>query len=165
MSMAVITGASAGMGREFVRAVRVQRPEIDEFLLIARRRERLEAIAAELPGVRVNILALDLTDSASFNQIAAFFDAHRPKISLLINNAGFGTLGETVDSSLTSQTNMVALNCGALTAMCVLAAPYFQRGGAIINVSSIASYVPTPRMTVYSATKSYVTGFSRALRS
>lgn len=164
MSMAVITGASAGLGREFVKAVRDQHPEIDEYLLIARRRDRLEAVAADLTGVKTHLLALDLTDPAGFDEIARFLSERRPDIRLLVNNAGFGTLGELEKSSVSSQLNMTALNCGALTALCALAAPFMKRGAAIVNVSSIAAFVPTPRMATYAATKAYALSLSRALR-
>lgn len=165
MSMAIITGASAGMGREFVRAVMKHRPEIDEFLLIARRKDRLDAMAAEMSGKTVYSLPLDLTDQKSFDVISDFLKEKKSDVRLLINNAGFGTLGNLEESDPHRQADMAALNCGALTALCVIVSPYIKKGGAILNVSSIASFVPTPRMTTYSATKAYVSSLSRALRS
>ena len=164
MSMAIITGASAGLGRAFVRAVRAMRPEIGEYVLIARRRDRLEAMAADLTGVRTHVLALDLTERKSYDEIARFLEENRPDVGLLINNAGFGTLGDLCGSGVSSQVNMTALNCGAMTALCALVTPYMSRGAAIINVSSIAAFVPTPRRSAYAATKAYALSLSRSLR-
>ena len=164
MSMAIITGASSGLGREFVRAVRAECPDIDTFLLIARRRDRLEAVAADLSGATVHTLALDLTERKSLDDIAAFLAEKKPDVRLLVNNAGFGTLGELEKSSLSSQLNMVTLNCGAATALCRLAAPYMKRGAAMVNVSSIAAFVPTPNMSTYAATKAFVLSLSHSLR-
>ena len=138
MSMAIITGASSGLGREFVRAVREQRPEIDEFVLIARRRERMEALAAEMPDKKTTILPLDLASAESYDALARFLQERRPEVELLINNAGYGILGDMAEGDVPSQAGMVTLNCGALTALCTLVLPYIRRGGVIINVSSIA---------------------------
>ena len=164
MSMAIITGASSGLGREFVRAVREQRPEIDEYVLIARRRERMEALAADMPGKKVTVLPLDLSSSESFDTLSRFLSSRKPDVALLINNAGYGILGDMAEGDVSSQVGMVTLNCGALTALITLVLPYISEGGVIINVSSIASFVPTPRMAVYGATKSFVASLSRALR-
>ena len=152
MSMVIITGASSGLGREFVRAVMQQRPEIDEFVLIARRRERMEALAAEMPDKKTTILPLDLASAESYDALARFLQERRPEVELLINNAGYGILGDMAEGDVPSQAGMVTLNCGALTALCTLVLPYIRRGGVIITVSSIASFVPTPRMAVYGAT-------------
>lgn len=164
MSMAIITGASSGLGCEFVRAVRAQRPEIDEYLLIARRRERMEALAAELPDKKVTILPLDLAAAENYSVLAQLLQENRPDVSLLINNAGYGILGDMAQGDVPSQVGMVTLNCGTVTALCTMVLPYMKRGGVVINVSSIASFVPTPRMAVYGATKSFVFSLSRALR-
>lgn len=164
MSMAIITGASSGLGREFVRAVQAQRPEIDEYLLIARRRERMEALSAELTGKKVTILPLDLASAENHGVLARFLKDNNPDVALLINNAGYGLLGDMAEGDVPSQVGMVTLNCGAMTALCTMVIPYMKKGGVIINVSSIASFVPTPRMAVYGATKSFVFSLSRALR-
>ena len=147
-----------------MRAARAECPDIDEFLLIARRKDRLQAVAADLAGVKTTLLPLDLTERESLDEIERFLSERKPEIRLLINNAGFGTLGELEKSSVSSQLNMVSLNDGAAAALCAMAAPYMKPGAAIINVSSIAAFVPTPRMAVYGATKAFVLSLSRALR-
>lgn len=164
MSMAIITGASSGLGREYVRAVYRRHPEIDELVLIARRRERLEELGKEMDGRKVTVLALDVTRRESRAEIADFLKERHADVRLLVNNAGFGRMGEVAALDAEVQADMVSLNCGALTALCALVLPYMSRGGVIVNVCSIAAFVPTPRMSVYCSTKAYVLSFSKALR-
>ena len=164
MKTAVITGASAGMGREFARhALRIF-PEIECFWLIARREGRLKALAEELAGKKVVCMALDLCDEQSFDVLSEKLRDEKPEIELLINNAGCGYLGSVGELDTGLQTRMTKLNVTALTAVTNLCVPYMTRGARIVNVSSIAAFCPNPRMTVYSATKAYVSAFSRGIR-
>ncbi len=164
MSIAIITGASSGLGVDYAMEVYRQHPEIEEIVLIARRKERLEALAEKLSGRRVTILSLDLTKAESRAQIAQFLSEKGQEVRLLINNAGFGWMGNVGEGDPEMQAKMVSLNCGALTALCALTLPHMKKGGVIVNVCSIAAFVPTPRMSVYCSTKAYVLSFSKALR-
>lgn len=164
MKIAVLTGASAGFGVELLRAAMELCPDIDTYWLIARRKERLTALQAQFPEKTLRAVALDLTDPAALDQLREMLDAEKPEIALLMNNAGAGKLCDFAESTPESQLMQVDLNCRALTAVTRFCLPYMQKGGLILNVSSIASFAPTPRMTVYCATKSYVQAFSRALR-
>ena len=164
MKTAIITGASAGMGQEFARRALAIFPEIECYWLIARRGERLKELAAQLTGKQVVCLPLDLCDEDSFDALAEKLRADRPEIALLINNAGCGYLGNVGETPLDWQTRMTKLNVTALTAVTSLCVPYLTRGAHVVNVSSIASFCPNPRMTVYSSTKAYVSSFSRGLR-
>jgi len=164
MSVAVITGASSGLGREYALAVCRTYPDIDEIILVARRRDRLEALAGEMNGKKATVLALDLNVPEDRAKIGAFLKERQADVKLLINNAGFGWMGDFRESDPEAQARMVSLNCGALTAVCALALPYMKRGSVILNVCSIAAFVPTPRMTVYCSTKAYVYSFSKSLR-
>lgn len=164
MSVAIITGASSGLGISFCRALKARRTDITEFWLIARRADRLEEIAKELSPLSVRILPLDLTDYASFPAIRSVLEQEKPNVAMLINNAGFGLLGNVCDLAPARQQSMVDLNCGAIAALTPIVLPYMHKGSAIINVSSIASFAPTARMSVYCATKSFVTAYTRALR-
>ena len=164
MSTAIITGASAGMGQEFVRQLQEFFPEIRELWLIARRQERLEAMARDLGGeLSVFVLPLDLTAPESFDALQQQLSQRQPQVCLLINNAGCGYLGNVGEMDVASQTRMTELNVTALTAVTTAVLPYMSVGSHIINLSSIASFCPNPRMTVYSATKAYVSAFSRGL--
>ena len=153
MEIAVITGASSGLGIEFLRAAVTLCPEIDTYWLIARREDRLKALKPQFPKKNLRPIALDLTDSAALKQFNALLEREKPEISLLINNAGFGKLCDFATSDVESQTAMIDLNCRALTAVTRYSLPYMKTGGLILNISSIASFAPTPRMAVYCSTK------------
>lgn len=163
MKIAIITGASAGLGREFVRQMEGNFPEIEQVWLISRGKEKLEEAAKLLSKVPAKILPMDLCDENSFAELSALLAAEQPEVSLLVNNAGCGYLGNVGETDLAIQTRTVDLNVRALTAVTHLVLPYMGKGGRIINVSSIASFCPNPRMTVYSSTKAYVSSFNRGL--
>ena len=162
MKTAVITGASSGLGREFVRQFYSVFPEIERVWLIARRTDRLQELAEQLEekGISTLALPLDLCDTMSFTAYQEHLVEEQPEIALLVNNAGCGYLGNIGEIDTVSQTRMIDLNLRALTAITNLSVPYTDKGSRILNVSSIASFCPTPRMTVYSATKAYVSAYT-----
>ena len=159
MKVAVITGASAGLGKELLRLLPEMFPDIEEYWLIARRREKLEEASAGIPR-QCRIFPLDLTLDESYEKFACELEKLSPDIRLLINNSGCGNLGNVGDGELRIQTQMVDLNLKGLTAITHLCIPYMSQGSRILNISSIASFCPNPRMTVYSSTKAYVTAFT-----
>lgn len=163
MKTAIITGASSGLGAEFARKAKAAFPELECLWLIARRTSRLEALASELEGVKLRLLSIDLCDTASFDELGSLLAEERPDVRLLVNNAGCGYLGNIGETAVDMQTRMIDLNLRALTAITALTVPYMSRGSKIVNLSSIASFCPNPRMTVYSSTKAYVSSFSRGL--
>ena len=163
MKTAIITGASSGLGELFTLKLEKYFPEIEAVWLIARRRERMESIAQKLKGKKVEILPLDLCDNGCIADFAEKLEQERPEIALLINNAGCGYLANVGEGDLADQTRMVDLNVRALTAVTHIAIPYMTSGSRILNVSSIASFCPNARMTVYSSTKAYVSSFTRGL--
>ncbi len=164
MKIAILTGASAGLGKAYFDALLKNGPKVDEIWLVARRRERLEEMAQSAAGVKVRAVPLDLCDKQSFTQLERLLAEEKPQVRALINNAGFGKMGYVADLPWDEQVGMVELNCAALTALCRLCLPYMQKGDFVANVCSIASFVPNPRMTVYSSTKAYVLSFSKGLR-
>ncbi len=164
MQIAVITGASSGLGEAYVRSVVALLPALDEIWLIARRADRLKAIAAAYPQRHFRCLSLDLTDEGALEQYRSALADADATVRLLINNAGYGKLGNFDELGTAEQCGMVDLNCRALTAMTSVTLPYMDRGSGILNVSSIASFAPTTRMAVYCSTKAYVTSLSKALR-
>ncbi|MBQ2202419.1 MAG: SDR family NAD(P)-dependent oxidoreductase [Clostridia bacterium] len=163
MRIAVITGASSGMGREFAKAVD-KAFDLDELWVIARRAERLESLRSEC---RTPVRALGWDLSAPENQHAykALLEAEKPEIRILVNAAGYGLFGAAEDLDVENQLGIVALNDTALSAMCLLSLPYMQNGDTIVNLGSNSSWQPVPYMTVYAASKAYVLSFSRALGS
>ena len=163
MSIAILTGASAGLGQSFFRSLVVRHPDLTGIWLIARRRERLEQMAQGCP-IPVTVLAMDLTDAACYDQLGEKLKADGVGVKILINNAGLGELDNVIDSDWRTQSRMVDLNCRALTAVTTVVLPHMDKGGFVVNVCSIASFCPNTRMTVYSSTKAYVMSFSRGLR-
>ncbi|MBO5928490.1 MAG: SDR family NAD(P)-dependent oxidoreductase [Clostridia bacterium] len=163
MNIAVITGASSGLGMEYARQVATL-SEIEEIWLIARSTEKLNQLAYSLSGKACRCLTLDLQKAECYEEYQKQLTAAKPNIRLLINNAGFGKIGKVFDADSAEQAGMIDVNCRALTVITTLSLPYMSKGSGILNVSSIASFAPTPRMTVYSATKAYVAAFSKALR-
>ncbi len=164
MAVAVITGASSGLGREYISAVIEQFPFIDEFWLISRRKDILKEIADEHQNKIIAGISLDLTDTKSFEIFEKLLRENEPEIKVLINCAGFGQVVSFFSSDKKTQSDVVDLNCRAVTNLTRLCLPYMIDDSLVINVSSIASFAPLPRMTVYSATKAYVLAFSKALR-
>ena len=161
MKIAVITGASAGIGREFVRAVD-REERFDEIWVIARRLERLEALAAECRN-RLRPVTLDLADLDNVAVYRALLEQEQPEISLLINAAGCGVFGPFAEKDLDKQLKSATLNSLALTAMCHVSLPYMRERARIVNMGSNSAWQPVPYQTVYGASKSYVLNFSRAL--
>ncbi len=165
MKTAIITGASSGLGKCFVKSMVAGGDLPEEVWLIARRKDRMEESAALLAraGVRTVLLALDLSKPESIDALAARMEEEKPEITLLINNAGFGTLGNVAESDYHTQMDQVAVNCGALTGLTCAALRYMKPGSGIVNVCSIASFCPNPRMTVYCSTKAYVLHYTKSL--
>lgn len=159
MRIAIITGASAGLGKEFLAAAPKYFENIDEYWLIARRQDKLEE-AARLVHAQCRIFPMDLTKTDSYQCLAAELEKLHPTVALLVNNSGCGFLGNVGEGELAHQVQMIDLNLRGLTAVTHVTLPYMEKGSRIINVSSIASFCPNPRMTVYSAGKAYVSAFS-----
>ena len=164
MNIAVITGASSGLGIEYLKNICERYTDIQQFWIVARRIDRLEKIANGYPDKKIIPIELDLTDYESyekFNQLLTKADAN---IKVFVNNAGYGVLGNVGEVDYIKQSGMVDLNCRALTALTAIALRFMESGSFIVNVCSIASFCPNPRMTVYSSTKAYVKSFSKAVR-
>ena len=161
MKIAVITGASAGIGREFVYAVD-REMEFDEIWTIARREERLLELREKCRNP-VRPVPLDLTDPDSVDRYRELLEREKPEIRLLVNAAGCGVFGPFAEKDLNKQLQSAQLNSLALTAMCHVSLPYMSQGAAIVNMGSNSAWQPVPYQAVYGASKSYVLNLSRAL--
>ena len=164
---ALITGASAGLGAEFARQLA---PECRCLVLVARRGDRLQQLAAELkqvaPDIEVRTMVFDLLESDQRLSLIEELLSTGTVPDLLVNNAGLGDYGSFASSGWTRIEAMLKVNMEALTHLChALLPPMMDAGrGAIINVSSLAGTLPLPNFAVYAATKAYVSSFSEALR-
>ncbi len=156
----LITGASAGLGAEFARQCARRG---DELVLVARRRDRLEALAAQIG--RSHAIALDLAAPGAARRLIGEVEERGLSVGTLINNAGFGAWAPFADLPTERQREMVDLNCGALTELTRLVLPEMlaQRRGGILNVASVAAFMAGPGSSVYYASKAYVLSFTEAL--
>ncbi len=161
MGIAIVTGASAGIGKEFVRLIDRQ-CALDEIWVIARRADRLKQLASEC-STKVRAVPLDLSELSSLDRVKELLEKERPEVSLLVNAAGFGVFGPFAERDISKQLSSVNVNVLALTGMCHLCIPYMKEGDSIVNVGSNSSWQPVPYQTVYGAGKSYVLNFSRSL--
>ena len=159
--IAVITGASAGIGREFVYSVDKEY-ELDEIWVIARRAERLKELQGRCRNV-IRPVVLDLSDLKSVEIYKSMLETERPEIELLINAAGCGVFGPFKEKDIDRMLSSATLNSLALTAMCHASIPYMKEGCSIINMGSNSAWQPVPYQAVYGASKSYVLNLSRAL--
>jgi hypothetical protein len=156
----LITGASAGLGVDFARQLAARGKRL---VLVARRKDRLEALAAELGNARA--VEMDLGEPGAVERLMTDVAAHGEQVACLINNTGFGLAGRFAELDGPRQRGMIDLNCGALTelAHAVLPAMIAAKKGTILNVASTAAFQPGPGMAVYFATKAFVLSFSEAL--
>ena len=158
--VALITGASAGLGVEFARQLSKRGHAL---VLAARRKDRLAELAQELGNARA--IAIDLSEAGAAAKLVADLDGHGEQVELLVNNAGFGLIGRFAELDSGRLREMIDLNVATLTDLCRAIAPRMieRRSGAILNVASTAAFQPGPRMAVYFATKAYVLSFTEAL--
>ena len=164
MKIAVVTGASSGMGREFAVQIESLYKELDEIWVIARREERLRELESRMM-TKIRIFTGDLLQNEIYQKLGKELQEVYPDIRMLVNAAGFGKTGMAEEIPLQDQLDMVDLNCRSLTHMTILCIPYMTQGSRIVNLASAAAFCPQPSFTVYAATKSYVLSFSRGLNA
>ena len=183
--IAVITGASSGIGREFAKQVvenYAHKNKYDEIWLIARREDKLKENAElltkeakDFEGL-IRPIAMDICGKEGAERFRDFVNSQAKEcednkasttggleIGLLINNAGFGTYGPFEETSINRQLQMIDLNCTSLTGICGYALPYIKENSVIINTASLAAFLPLGNFAVYAATKAYVLNFTLAL--
>lgn len=166
MRIAVITGASSGIGKEFARQISDCYRKLDEIWILSRSTEKLEALKEELEkkgSFTVKVYDGDLNRDYIYYRVKKDLQKEKPDIRILVNSAGIGKIGRVEETDADIQAEMVELNCKALTKMTCLCLPYLSKGSRIMNVASAAAFAPQPGFAVYAATKAYVHSFSRAL--
>jgi len=163
MNIAVVTGASSGMGKEFV----LQLPQyitVDEIWVIARREDALNALKTQC-SLPVRPIVLDLCQDDAFAEYDALLKAEKPNVRLLVNAAGFGKFGTFQNIPIKDELRMIDLNCKALVAMTRLTLPYMTKGSHVLQLDSLSAFQPVPYITTYGATKSFVLSYSRAMNA
>lgn len=164
-NIAVITGASSGMGKEYVEKLCEKQEVFDEIWLIARRVEPMYRVSERYPQYNFRILSLDLSKWDDILEYESKLKEEPTCIRLLINNAGYGKTGSFHKVDLQQQLGMIDVNIRALTALTHISLEFMKKGSKIINMASVAGFMPQPYFAVYAATKAYVVSFSRALRA
>jgi len=161
MSVAIITGASSGIGREFAFKLR-DIAGVDEFWLIARNVERLNAVAGEL-SVKCKIISADLTKREGIEKYRAELLSQKPEIAFLVNAAGFGVFGAFDVLDETTVNDMIDLNVKASVLITHMSVPFMKKGGRIIELGSGSCFTPLPHFNVYAASKSFILHYTKAL--
>ncbi len=156
----IITGASSGLGKEYLNQL-LSDTSIEEYWIIARRKELLEELAKKDP--RIIPLSYDLTDKKDIHSFIDVLDQQHPDIQILINAAGMGKVAMCEEITNTDVERIIDLNCKALTLVTQITLPFMKKGSRIIQISSIASFQPMPGFALYAASKAFVRSYSQAL--
>ena len=163
MRIAVITGASSGLGQEYVKELGRKEEGIDEIWAIARRRERLESLSS-MSSIPVRALSYDLIEKSSIHELENLMADEKPDIRILINAAGFGKIGSSADIGVEDTDRMIELNCRAAVDMTYICLPYMTDGARIMEICSTSAFQPFQYLNVYAASKAFLYRFTRALR-
>ena len=161
MSVAIITGASSGIGREFAKQMK-EKLSVDEFWFIARRADRMEALRDEI-GVKAKIISADLTERSGLEAVRAALAEEKPKVKYLVNAAGFGKFGAFDELSESYVEKMIDLNSKALVLITHMTIPYMERGGRIVELGSGSCFTPLPYFNIYSSSKVFVLHYTKSL--
>ena len=161
MKIAVVTGASSGMGKEFV--LQLSRyVDVEQIWVIARRENALQQLQQEV-NVPIRVVSLDLCNLESYEAYKSLLAQEQPEVKLLVNAAGFGKFGNFQNIPLEEDCRMIDLNCRALVAMTRLTLPYMKTGSHILQLDSLSAFQPVPYIATYGATKSFVLSYTRAI--
>ncbi|NUM88291.1 MAG: SDR family NAD(P)-dependent oxidoreductase [Bdellovibrionales bacterium] len=160
--IAIVTGASAGLGKEF--ALQIEKEFfLDEIWLIARRMEPMKDLCEKFSKSKGVCLSLDLTNEGDMLALQKRLSDENPDLVILVNNAGYGKIGPFEKLGLSEQLSMIDLNVRSLTELTHIALPHMKSGGAILQVASSIAYCPAPNFAVYAASKAYVLSLAEAL--
>ncbi len=161
MRVAIVTGASSGLGRAYARELD-KTGGFDELWLIARREERLVELADTLAHP-CRILPLDLTKEESIGTLEALLGEEKPGVKVLVSCAGFGKFGRAEDLTVRETGDMIDLNCRSAVEVTRVCIPYLRKGSRVLEVCSCAAFQPLPGMSIYAATKAFLLSYTRAL--
>lgn len=160
--IAIITGASGGIGREFVK--KLLEEDVDEIWAVARNREKLVALQKEM-GRKIVVIPKDLTKSEELYSIGEMLYKEKPVVAYLVNNAGIARMGSYKEFTVEEIENTININCSAMAVLCTMCIPYMQKDSRILNISSASAFQPQPYLNLYGATKVFERNYSRALNA
>ena len=160
--IAIVTGASSGIGREFVRTI-PKHGTFDEVWVIARNQERLEELQWDV-SIPLKVVAMDLSDPASFVRMQTLLEEQKSDVRLLINAAGFGRFQAVEKCSLEDNLGMIDLNCKAAVRLVNACLPFLGEGSHVVNICSTAAFQPFQKLNIYAASKAFLLRYTRALR-
>ena len=160
MSIAIITGASSGIGAELARGI--AKRGVDELWLVARREDRLRALGDEL-GIKYKVIVADLSAESGISTLESYLIGEKPTVKYLVNAAGFGDFGAFDEQKPGAAAKMIDLNVKALVLIGEMVIPYMERGGRIVNLGSGSCFTPLPYFNVYASSKSFVLHYTKAL--
>lgn len=160
-NIAVITGASSGIGKEFVTTLHSY-GSFDEVWVIARNQERLEALK-DVVAFPIKPISLDLTKDEAFNSFKELLAEEKPNIKFMVNASGWGGFDSVMNLGYDENMSMIDLNVRSLAALTMLAVPYMSKGSQVVEIASVAAFQPIPYIATYGATKAFVISFARAL--
>lgn len=161
-NIAIVTGASSGIGKEFFLSLNDRKDGLDEIWVIARSADKLEALRTET-DVPLRVIPLDLSSATATKELEQVLEAEKPSIQYLICASGFGRFNAIEDDSAEVLENMVDLNCRSIVGTTRAAFPYMAKGGTMILIASVAALQPIPYIATYGATKAFVLSYGRAL--
>ena len=161
--IAIVTGASSGIGKAYVRELSLDKNGYEQIWVVARREDKLNELKSDLKDDRIVPVPLDLGDHFAVSDISSKLSSGEYNVKLLINCAGLGKRALFEEQSVEALGATLDVNCRALTLLTRVCIPYMSKGSGIVNVASSAAFLPQPTFTVYAASKSYVTSFTRAL--
>ena len=160
-NIAIITGASSGIGKEFFLSIKDKTDELDEIWVIARSEDKLKALQTET-SIPVRAYSLDLSKSEAIDLFTSLLRAENPAIKYLICASGFGRFQGVLSDDNAVLQNMVDLNCRSIVGITRAACPYITKGGLVMLIASVAAFQPIPYLATYGASKAFVLSYGRA---
>ena len=160
-NIAIVTGASSGIGKEFFLSLNDRKEHLDEIWVIARSEDKLYALQ-EHTSIPLRVFALDLSNTQSARVLEKALQEQQPQIQFLICASGFGRFNAVEDDDTATLENMIDLNCKSVVSVTKACAPFMKKGGAMLLISSISALQPVPYITTYAATKAFVLSYGRA---
>lgn len=160
--IAIVTGASSGIGKAFFLSLKTKAPALEEIWVIARSADKLQALT-ELTETPLRVFPLDLSDTNAIKTLQKELEKETPSIEYLICASGFGRFNAVEDDDLAVLENMIDLNCRSVVSLTKTCAPYMAQGGTMILIASVAAFQPIPYIATYAASKAFVLSYGRAL--